>query len=149
MASSKVLVTDRVCCARVMIARAILKSAMTVLGVEGRELSLLLTGDEEIRELNRRFRGKDKSTDVLSFPMDDELLLGDIAISMDRVHRQAVDAGITDDMELARLCIHGLLHLLGYEHIHGGRQAGKMRRREEELFSALEAKGFFHKIDGA
>jgi len=143
MASSRVLVTDRARCGKAEMARLILKTAMKELGIDGRELSLLLTGDEEIRELNKRFRGIDKSTDVLSFSMDDEFLLGDIAVSMDRVGRQAEEAGITPEMELARLCHHGLLHLLGYEHIHGGRQAARMRRREDELFAALEAKGFF------
>jgi len=143
MASSRVLVTDRSRCAKVVKARSILKRAMRELAVEGRELSLLLTLDDEIRELNKRFRSKDKATDVLSFPMEDEVLLGDIVISMDKVDAQARDAGITPDMELARLCHHGLLHLLGYEHIHGGRQAGKMRRREDELFALLLADGFF------
>ncbi len=143
MASSKVLVTDRARCAKAARARLILKRAMKALDVEAKELSLLLTLDDEIRGLNSRFRGIDRATDVLSFPMDDERLLGDIAISMDRVRGQATEAGITDEMELARLCHHGLLHLLGYEHIHGGRQAGKMRKKEDELFRALEEEGFF------
>jgi len=143
MASASVLVTDRARCGKIARARLILKTAMAALDSAGKELSLLLTHDEEIRELNKRFRGIDKATDVLSFPMEDERLLGDIAISMDKVRVQAAEAGITEEMELARLCHHGLLHLLGYEHIHGGRQAGKMRRREDELFAALEAKGFF------
>ena len=88
-----------------------------------------------------RFRGIDKPTDVLSFPMDDDVLLGDIAISMDRVREQASEAECSLERELARLCHHGLLHLLGYDHIHGGRQAARMKRREEELFAALEEKG--------
>jgi len=145
MASSKVLVTDRARYGKVSRARLILKTAMKALDVEAKELSLLLTLDEEIKGLNKRFRGIDKATDVLSFPMDDRELLGDIAISMDKVSGQARDAGITEEMELARLCHHGLLHLLGYEHIHGGRQAAKMRRKEDELFEGLKAEGFFYK----
>ncbi|MFQ5428058.1 MAG: rRNA maturation RNase YbeY [Thermodesulfobacteriota bacterium] len=141
MASPRVLVTDRARSARVTLARAILVAAMRELGLEDRELSLLLTGDGELRELNKRFRGIDKSTDVLSFPMEDDVLLGDIAISMDRVLEQAREARCRPDTELARLCHHGLLHLLGYEHIHGGRQAARMRRKEEELLTVLEAAG--------
>jgi len=143
MASSRILVTDRARCHKAARVRLILKAAMSVLSLGGRELSVLITDDGGIRELNKKFRGKDAPTDVLSFSMDDDVLLGDIAVSMDRVRTQAGEAGITEDMELARLCHHGLLHLLGYEHIHGGRQAAKMRRREDELFAALEEKGFF------
>ncbi len=141
MASSKVLVTDRTRSAMVLLARSFLSLAMRELAVEGRELSLLLTLDEEIRELNKRYRGIDKATDVLSFPMEDEVLLGDIVISMDKVRLQARSALCTPEAELARLCNHGLLHLLGYEHIHGGRQAAKMRRMEEKLFITLGAEG--------
>ncbi|MFQ5479800.1 MAG: rRNA maturation RNase YbeY [Thermodesulfobacteriota bacterium] len=141
MPASKVLVTDRADSKMGSLARGILSLAMKGLAVDGRELSLLLTLDGEIRELNNRYRGIDKATDVLSFPMVDDILLGDIAISMDKVALQAGDALCTPEAELARLCHHGLLHLLGYEHIHGGRQAAKMRTMEEKLFSALEAEG--------
>ncbi|MFQ5353736.1 MAG: rRNA maturation RNase YbeY [Thermodesulfobacteriota bacterium] len=149
MASPRILVTDRARSAMVTVARNILLSAMRELGLEGRELSLLLTLNGEIQELNKRFRGIDKSTDVLSFPMDDDLLLGDIAISMDMVREQALEARCRPEVELARLCHHGLLHLLGYEHIHGGRQAARMRRKEEELFIALKAKGFLSDLAGS
>ncbi len=141
MASSKVLITDRARCGRVTLSRTILTFAMRELAVEGRELSLLLTDNEEIRELNKNFRNIDKPTDVLSFPMNDDILLGDIAISMDKVVEQARGAECSPEVELARLCHHGLLHLLGYEHVNGGRQAAKMRRKEDELFAALNEKG--------
>jgi len=141
MASSRVLVTDRTGSGKAALARSILKLAMTVMGVEGRELSLLLTGDDEIRTLNSRFRGKDRPTDVLSFPMDDDILLGDIVVSMERARAQADEAGETIEAELARLLVHGLLHLLGYDHVHGGRQAAKMREREEFLLAELKEEG--------
>ena len=80
------------------------------------EISLLLTDDETIRQLNKEYRNKDKSTDVLSFPMEDEIMLGDIAISVDTAKRQAEEAEINLDRETAFLFIHGLLHLLGYDH---------------------------------
>ncbi len=142
MASSRVLVTDRTGSGKAALAGSILKLAMTVMGVgDGRELSLLLTDDEEIRGLNSRFRGKDRPTDVLSFPMDDDVLLGDIAVSMERARAQADEAGETLEAELARLLVHGLLHLLGYDHVHGGRQAAKMREREEFLLAELKEEG--------
>jgi len=109
------------------------------LGFDGRELSVLLTGNEEIRELNREYRGKDKPTDVLSFPMEDEHLLGDIVISTEKAASQAVEFGVTVDEEMARLLVHGLLHLAGYDHVKGGRQAKKMKEKEEELMGKLRA----------
>ncbi|MCK4739434.1 MAG: rRNA maturation RNase YbeY [Deltaproteobacteria bacterium] len=99
------------------------------------ELSVLLTNDAELCELNKRFRGIDKATDVLSFPMDDPVLLGDIAISLDRASAQALDYDATFEEEVVRLLIHGTLHLLGYDHVNGGRQAAKMRKKEESFLS--------------
>ncbi len=109
------------------------------MGFDGRELSVLLTGNEEIRELNREYRGKDKPTDVLSFPMEDEHLLGDIVISTEKAASQAVEFGVTVGEEMARLLVHGLLHLAGYDHVKGGRQAKKMKEKEEELMGKLRA----------
>ena len=80
------------------------------------EISLLMTDDKSIRELNKDFRNIDKSTDVLSFPMEEETMLGDIAISLETAKRQAESADIHIEREVAFLFIHGVLHLLGYEH---------------------------------
>ena len=68
--------------------------------------------DDGIRALNKRYRGKDKPTDVLSFCIADEVLLGDVVISIDRARAQAEEAGCGLDEELARLVIHGVLHPL-------------------------------------
>lgn len=112
------------------------------LGVEDRELSVLLTDDNEMQGLNRDYRGKDKPTDVLSFPMDDARLLGDVVISMDTAKAQARDLGVSLDDEVARLLVHGILHLLGYDHERGAILAKKMRSKEAELLRLLiEAKG--------
>ncbi len=113
------------------------------LGFDRREVSVLLTNDAEIHELNLAYRKKDKPTDVLSFPMDDELLLGDIVISIERAASQAVSFDVTLDEELGRLVVHGLLHLLGYDHVKGGRQAREMKEKEEALLAILREKGFF------
>ncbi len=111
------------------------------MGFEDRELSVLLTGNQEIRELNREYRGKDKPTDVLSFPMEDPYMLGDIVISVEKAASQAAEFGCTLDEEAGRLVVHGVLHLLGYDHVRGGRQAAKMKREEGELMGALRDEG--------
>jgi len=109
------------------------------LGFDDRELSVLLTDNATIRELNREYRGLDKPTDVLSFPMDDEYLLGDIVISTEKAASQADEFGVAFDEEMARLLVHGLLHLAGYDHVKGGRQARKMKEKEEELMGILRS----------
>lgn len=97
-------------------------------------VSVLLTGDVEIRRLNREFRGKDKATDVLSFPAGDGTgrtrLAGDLAISMETAAREAERRGHTLDVELRVLLLHGLLHLAGYDH---ETDDGEMARRENLL----------------
>lgn len=113
------------------------------LGVDGKEVSVLLTDDAGIHELNLAYRKKDKPTDVLSFPMDDECLLGDIVISVERAASQAVSFGVSMDEELGRLVVHGLLHLLGYDHVKGGRQAREMKEKEEALLTILRERALF------
>lgn len=122
------------------------KTAETVLkglGYSDCELSVLLTGNDEIRELNRDYRNMDRPTDVLSFPMDDKYLLGDIAISVEKAEKQAREFKVTKDEELGRLLVHGILHLIGYDHVKGGRQAKEMKAKEEEMMGLLREKGYF------
>lgn len=82
---------------------------------ESMELSVLFCGDRRMRALNRRFRGKDRTTDVLSFPAGGGLL-GDIVISVPYAARQARRGGDRRKREIERLLLHGYLHLLGYDH---------------------------------
>lgn len=109
-------------------------------------LSVLITGDEEITEMNRRFLGNDGPTDVLSFPDEagdfvqgiaDEEYLGDIAISLETAQRQAESVGHSLDDEVAHLLVHGILHLCGYEHEEGGEPERRMRAREEHYLGDL------------
>ena len=87
-------------------------------------VTVLLTGDDTLRDLNRQFAGEDKVTDVLAFGSgtvfpgdeDDAATLGDIAISIPQAQRQAAAAGNPEDREIAMLTAHGVLHLLGYDH---------------------------------
>lgn len=101
------------------------------------EVTILLTGDEEIRELNAQFRHKDKPTDVLSFPGDPKLerrQAGDIAISLDTARAQAREMGHDLATEVKVLILHGMLHLAGYDHES---DRGQMRRLEAKLRAEL------------
>jgi len=113
------------------------------LGCNDRELSVLVTGNERIRELNAMYRSIDRPTDVLSFPMDDPSMLGDVVISIEKAAIQAEQFGVTLGEETGRLVAHGLLHLLGYDHVRGGRQAAKMKMAEEELMGLFRQEGLF------
>jgi probable rRNA maturation factor len=100
---------------------------------------VLLASDETIRSLNRRFRGKNKATDVLSFPADTgtpgpEEIAGDLAISVPTARRQAAEQGHSLSTEIKVLLLHGLLHLAGYDH---EADAGQMARRERLLRGRL------------
>jgi probable rRNA maturation factor len=109
-------------------------------------LCLTITGDSEIHAMNLQYRGKDKPTDVLSFPQigDDQdpvvQSLGDIVISLDTTRRQAPKYGNTFGEELLRLLIHGTLHLLGHDHEGVPKSvAARMRRIERKLFNQLRS----------
>ena len=137
-------------------ARALLR----LLKLESCELSIVLADDEAVRTLNREFRGKDKPTDVLSFPQLDRsleadpisesesvraslqapLMLGDIVISVETAARQAHELGIGTADRIRTLLIHGLLHLLGYDHEGSRAEARRMFAREHELAAGLAAR---------
>jgi probable rRNA maturation factor len=103
------------------------------------ELSLVLVSDRQMRALNRRWRARDRPTDVLSFAQQEGRggapagVLGDVVISVDTARRQAAERGSTVGREADRLLIHGLLHLLGYDHERSDAEARRMRRRERAL----------------
>ena len=93
-------------------------------------VTVALVPDQRIRALNRQFRRKDRPTDVLSFPADERGRLGDIVIGVGVARAQAAEAGHSLGAELRVLALHGLLHLLGYDH---ERDAGRMARVEARL----------------
>jgi probable rRNA maturation factor len=109
-----------------------------------RELTIRLTGDEELRRLNREFRGHDDVTDVLSFPADDvdpetgARYLGDIALSLPRAQAQAARGGHSVLAEAQLLVVHGVLHLLGHDHAKKREQA-RMWQAQAEILAALGA----------
>jgi probable rRNA maturation factor len=93
-------------------------------------VTIALVTDRRIQQLNRTFRGMDKATDVLSFPADEPGMLGDVVIARGVARRQARGAGHDFPTEVRVLALHGLLHLLGYDHEHDG---GRMARLEARL----------------
>jgi len=110
--------------------RRLLEDAARSLGVSG-EVALVLTRDPAVRELNARYRGKDKPTDVLSFPGPGGTAgLGDIVVSVDTAERNARRRGRTLQRELDVLALHGFLHVLGYDH---ETDDGTMNRLERRL----------------
>jgi len=92
-------------------------------------LTIALVSDARIRALNRRFRGKDRATDVLSFPAEEAGVLGDVVIAAGVAARQAVEAGHSLQAEFRVLALHGLLHLLGYDHEHDDGRMARLERR--------------------
>ena len=111
-----------------------------------RPFDTLITGDAELRGFNREFRGKDYPTDVLSFPIEETLpstdrLLGDVIISVDKALEQAKERGRTRDQEMVTLLIHGIVHLLGYDHERSARDARVMKRLENKIYRQLCERG--------
>jgi probable rRNA maturation factor len=136
--------------ARRAAAAAITESAFPQLAESDRpvEISVLLTGDEQVRTLNAKWRGKDKPTNVLSFPMAEEpelqsaniasqeLLLGDIILARGVCEREAKEKGVSLEQHAMHLLVHGTLHLLGYDH-SDDTQAADMEDREVRALDRL------------
>jgi probable rRNA maturation factor len=112
------------------------------------EISVTLTGDEQVRALNAEWRGKDKPTNVLSFPLaaeaelrnanvaGPELLLGDIVLARGVCQAEAADKGVSVEQHATHLLVHGTLHLLGYDH-HDDAEAADMEAREVRALGRL------------
>jgi probable rRNA maturation factor len=116
---------------------------------EDAEVSLVFVDDEYIQELNQQYRGMDGPTDVLSFAMlegepiaggEKDVILGDVVISVQAVDRQAIEFGQSFLREASYLAIHGVLHLLGYDHQEEDKRK-IMRLKEEEIISSLNFPG--------
>jgi probable rRNA maturation factor len=120
---------------------------LTILKQPDSELSILFVGNKKMQELNSAFRSINKTTDVLSFEAglpikgDAGNILGDIVINIYRAASQAEAAGMGLYEEITRLLIHGILHLLGYEHEKGGADAKRMEKKEEEVLTLLQNSG--------
>ena len=129
------------------------RSVIAALEYEGfyndAEVSVTFTDNEGIRRINSEFRGIDKPTDVLSFPLTDFeggdepptdepfISLGDIVISLERAREQAEEFGHSFERECAFLCVHSMLHLLGFDHVNSDEEDAEMRRRQSEILESM------------
>lgn len=132
------------------------KAALKAEGVdEDSIISIMLTDDAGIHEINLEQRGIDRPTDVLSFPMNElipgefdgeyceydfeteMIMLGDMVISLERCAAQAEEFGHSFEREVSYLCVHSVLHLLGYDHLDEGAQKAQMRAREDAIMDII------------
>ena len=104
---------------------------------ERTEVSITFTDDEGIHLLNRQYRHVDRPTDVLSFPMDEPDVLGDIVISLERAAAQAEEYGHSFQRETAFLCVHSMLHLMGYDHEISPEDETDMFTRQEQILTEM------------
>ncbi len=121
------------------------QAILNALGCHDAELSIMITDDQEIKKLNKKYRQHNKPTNVLSFPMLDEnnmnmvpQLLGDIVISVESADNEAKKYDITLQERFSQLLIHGILHLLGYDHETSDSDADKMETKSMELIKLIE-----------
>jgi probable rRNA maturation factor len=123
---------------RALVERAV-RAALDAAAVDAGELSVTLLDDDGMAALNRRWKGKDAPTDVLSFPLhgDGEPLVGDVYIGRDRAVDQAAELGEPPARELARLAVHGTLHALGWDHPEEGRESSEMWQHQERIVRGL------------
>ncbi|GJL65726.1 MAG: endoribonuclease YbeY [Nitrospirales bacterium] len=122
--------------------RTVAQKILNRAGVQDSELSLELVGNARMRTLNRQYRHQDRPTDVLAFPLWEgpgprTSLLGDVVISVPMAERQATTYGHSLDQEMLHLLTHGILHLVGYDHERGEREAQRMRRKERAILTTL------------
>lgn len=124
--------------------RKFTQDVLNLLGCGEKELSLVLVNDRQITEINRDYLGRDKPTNVISFAMTEgefgdlaSGLLGDVIISVETAFRHAAESGSRHLDEIQYLVIHGILHLIGYDH-ETGKDGLKMRKKEAEIFFALK-----------
>ena len=118
------------------IIREVLEKGLEILSVSKCEFNVIMVNNDYIHELNKTYRGIDRETDVITFALEDdktfnpeERVLGDIYISVDKAYSQAKEYGHSNIREFSFLAIHGLLHLLGYDH---------MEKKEEEIMFSLQ-----------
>ena len=130
---------------KMLVRRAVLATLAYEKVRGGCEVSVTFTDNEGIRELNRRFRGIDRETDVLSFPLFEDgpggaefgHMLGDIVLSLEKCRAQAEEYGHGFDRECAFLTVHSTLHLLGYDHVNGEAEEADMRRRQTAVVEGM------------
>lgn len=129
--------------------RKVAERILNALGYPDSELSVVITGDRGIRRVNRDYLDKDRPTNVISFAMNEGEfggmnpgMLGDVIISADTAAREAEEGGIPFWSRLCFLMLHGILHIVGYDHERSGEvEARRMEAKEREIFALLEREG--------
>ena len=133
---------------KMLVRRAIRRTLAYLDFHEDCEISVTFTDNEGIRTLNARYRGLDRATDVLSFPLFDDdgmdahvedfgCMLGDVVLSLEKARAQAEEFGHSFEREVVFLTVHSILHLLGYDHETGEEDETDMRRRQSEIVDKL------------
>ncbi len=123
--------------------RANSKAILSLCGLRDTDLSILIVNNRRIKELNKRYRGINRPTDVLAFPMNERgsgvqpRLLGDIVISMEKTYSQARERGHSPECEFLILLTHGILHLIGYDHEISPLEERRMKKRENLMLTRL------------
>ena len=125
--------------------RSTVLKVLKILDCADKEISISFVDDENIKQLNKQYLGKEKATNVLSFSLQEgeyggmnPQILGDIIVSVDTAKRDALYGKLTIAQEIDFLIIHGILHLLGYNHENTTKkETNKMRQKEKELFNAI------------
>jgi probable rRNA maturation factor len=150
-------IQSRIRCVTIDLARLgrLARAILANVGETSAELGILFVGDQRMRGLNRRYRAKDRTTDVLAFAMREAVMpyalrqaqgrplrrrsdiLGDVVIAVPTAVRQAKQGRQSLDEELTALLIHGILHLCGYDHERGEKEARRMHRRERMVFRSI------------
>ncbi|MBF0203318.1 MAG: rRNA maturation RNase YbeY [Desulfamplus sp.] len=121
-----------------------IEQILKALGYENHEISVVIMDNIHIRELNNLYRGIDSPTNVLSFSMlEGEFssisnLLGDLVISAERAEEESIESGITFDQRMSQLLVHGILHLIGYDHEISDEDAFEMEKKSLELIRLIE-----------
>lgn len=123
--------------------RKVIDKALESEKVERAIMNVIIIDNEKIHEINREYRGIDRPTDVISFALEDDKtfintdfrVLGDIYISIDKVHEQAKTYGHSERRELSFLTVHGILHLLGYDHMEKEDEVVMFKKQDEILDS--------------
>jgi len=128
---------------RETVIRRVIQRLLELIGESESEVSIEFVGDVRMRRLNREYRKKDRTTDVLAFASREAggpktPWLGGVVVSVPTAMRQADVLGQSLNEELARLLIHGMLHLVGYDHERSDREAQRMRRKERSLLATLK-----------
>ena len=132
-----------------LLIRKVAERVLGVLGAEDSELSVSIVGDRSMRCINREYLGKDRPTNVISFSMKEGEfgslnpdVLGDVVISADTAAREAEDGTLSFNERLCFLLLHGILHLMGYDHERSGeKEAARMELKEQEIFGVLKRDG--------